>query len=139
MLFKAFFADGTVEKTDEYIRYDIYVGNPDNKGLLALQFCVSDSENLEAGFSNFVHIFYMYVPNKYRRRGIATRIIFLMSYMATREIGIDLYVTCHTNALWKECLISAGGIPDDDGDIQIFYEPFLNQFQDKLKYSIYFI
>ncbi len=136
---KLFFADGTVEKTDEYIRYDIYVGNPDNKGLLALQFCVRDHEDLAAGFSNFVHISYIYIPYKYRRQGIATRIIFIMSYVATREIDIDLYVTCLTDDLWKESLICAGGVPDDDDDIQIFYEPFLNHFQDKLKYPIYFI
>lgn len=133
-----FFTDGTVKKTNEYIRYDVCVGNSDDSGFLVLQFCVRDNEDLEAGFSNFVHISYIYVPHKYRRRGIATRIILLMSYVATREFNIDLYVTCLMNNLWKESLICAGGVTDDDGDIQIFYEPFLDHFHDKLKYSIYF-
>ncbi|MCH5249996.1 MAG: hypothetical protein J1E98_08685 [Lachnospiraceae bacterium] len=132
-----FFAEGSVEKTEEYIRYDVCVGSPDNRGLLTLQFCVRDNEDLAAGFSNFVHISYIYVPHKYRKRGVATRIIYLMSYVATKEIGIDLYATCLTNDLWKERLISAGSVADDDGDIQIFYEPFLNHFQDKLKYPNY--
>ncbi len=134
---KLFFADGTVERTEEYIRYDIYIGSSDNKGLLALQFCVRDHEDLAAGFNNFVGISYIYVPHKYRRQGIATRIIFLMSYVATKEVDLDLYVTCPMDNLWKESLICAGGVTDDDGDIQIFYEPFLDHFQNKLKYPIY--
>lgn len=134
---KLFFAEGTVEKTEEYVRYDICVGNSDKMGLLTLQFCVRDNEDLGAGFSNFVHISYIYVPHKYRRQGVATRILFLMSYVATREVGIDLYVTCLTNNLWKERLISAGSVVDDDGDLQIFYEPFMEHFKDKLTHPNY--
>lgn len=129
---KLFFADGAVEKTEDYIRYDICVGSADNQGLLTLQFCVRDNEDLEAGFSNFVHITYLYVPHKYRRRGVATRIIFLMSHVATQEVGIDTYVACHTSDPWKESLVSAGGMVDADGDVLIFYEPFMEHFKDKL-------
>lgn len=46
---KLFFVDGTVEKADEHIRYDIYVGNSDNREFFALQFCVRDNEDLETG------------------------------------------------------------------------------------------
>lgn len=134
---KLFFAEGGVEKTEEYVRYDICVGSSDKKGMLTLQFCVRDNEDLAAGFSNFVHISYIYVPRKYRRQGVATRIIFLMSHVATRQIGIDLYVACITNNKWKESLISAGGMVDDDGDVQIFYEPFMEHFNYKLTYPNY--
>ena len=59
-----------------------------------------------------------------------------MSYVATREIGIDLYVTSLTNDSWKENLVSAGGEVDDNGDVQIFYQPFLDYYQDKLSYPV---
>lgn len=129
-----FHAEGTVKKKGEYIRYDIHIGTSENRGLLILQFCVRDHEDLASGFSNFVHISNILIPRQYRRRGIATRIIFLMSHVATRDVGIDLYVTGITDDSWKESLISAGGVADDDGDIQIFYQPFLDHFQDKLSY-----
>lgn len=134
---RLFFAEGTVEKTGGYVRYDVCVGRSGNLGLLTLQFCVRDNEDLAADFSNFVHISHIYVPHKYRRRGVATRIIFVMSYVATKKVGIDLYVACLTNHLWKEALICAGGTIDDDGDIQIFYEPFMEYFKDKLIYPNY--
>ena len=124
-------ANGTVM---EYINNRITVLDTEKKELLILQFCVRDREDLASGFSNFVHISSILIPRSYRRQSIATRIVFLMSYVATREIGIDLYVTSLTNDLWKENLISAGGEVDDNGDIQIFYQPFLDYNQDKLSY-----
>lgn len=129
---KLFYAEGTVKKSGEYVRYDIHIGNTEKKELLILQFCVRDHEDLASGFSNFVHVSSVLIPKNYRRQGIATRIIFLMSYVATKKVEIDLYVTGMTNDSWKESLISAGGVVDDDGDIQIFYQPFLEFFQDKL-------
>lgn len=136
---KLFYAEGTVKKKGEYVRYDIRIGNSEKKELLILQFCVRDHEDLSSGFSNFVHVSSILIPKNYRRQGIATRIIFLMSYVATREVEIDLYVTGLTNDSWKESLINAGGEVDDDGDIQIFYQPFLDRFQDKLSYPIMLI
>ena len=127
-----FHAEGTVKKKGEYVRYDIHIGNTEKKELLILKFCVRDREDLASGFSNFVHISSILIPHKYRRQGIATRIVYIMSYVATREVQIDLFVTGLTNDSWKESLISAGGVVDDDGDIQIFYQPFLDFFQDKL-------
>lgn len=129
---KSFYAEGTVKKKGEYVRYDIRIGNTEKKELLILQFCVRDREDLASGFSNFVHVSSVLIPKIYRRQGIATRIIFLMSYVATRDVKIDLYVTGLTNDSWKESLIRAGGEVDDNGDIQIFYQPFLDFYQDKL-------
>lgn len=123
---KLYLARGTVKKKGEYVRYEIHIGDTEKKELLILQFCVRDREDLASGFSNFVHVSSILIPRNYRRQGIATRIVFLMSYVATREIGIDLYVTSLTNDSWKENLISAGGEVDDNGDIQIFYQPFLD-------------
>lgn len=131
---KLYLAKGTVKKKGEYVRYEIHIGDTEKKELLILQFCVRDREDLASGFSNFVHVSSILIPRNYRRQGIATRIVFLMSYVATREIGIDLYVTSLTNDLWKENLISAGGEVDDNGDIQIFYQPFLDYNQDKISY-----
>lgn len=133
---RLFHAEGTVKKKGEYVRYDIHIGNTEKGELMILQFCVRDHEDLASGFSNFVHISSILIPKNYRRQGIATRIIFLMSYVATREVKINLYVTSLTNDSWKESLISAGGEVDDDGDIQIFYQPFLDRFQDKLSYPV---
>ena len=85
-----------------------------------MQFCVRDCEDLATGFSNSVHVSSILIPKNYRRQGIATKIIIIMSFVTTRETEIDLYVTGLTNDSWKESLIYAGGEVDDDGDIQIF-------------------
>lgn len=136
-MIKLFHADGLVMKAEKDVRYEVNIGSCDNKAPFVLQFCVRDHEDLASGFSNFVLVSNIRVPREYRRRGVATRIIFMMSYVATREVGIDLYVTCITNDYWRERLISAGSIVDADGDIQIYYEPFLEYFKDKLMYPNY--
>ncbi len=127
-----FLADGTVEKIGEYVRYEIYIGHSRSRSLLILLFCVKDTEDPASGLCNFAHISNILVPGRYRRQGIATRILFIMSYIATRDANMNLYVTGIINDSWKESLISAGGVIDDDGDIQIFYQPFMDYYQDKL-------
>ena len=127
-----FFAEGFVAKTGEDVRYEVNIGNSYTRVPFELQFCVRDHENLTSESNNFVQISSIQVPLEYRRRGVATRIIFLMSHVATREIGVDLYVTGTSNDLWKERLLSAGSIINSDGDIQIFYEPFMEHFNSKL-------
>lgn len=127
-----FLADGTVEKIGKYVRYEIYIGHSGKRSLLILLFYMRDTEDSASGFGNYIHISNILVPSRYRRQGIATRILFIMPYITTRDVHMNLYVTGSLNDSWKESLVSAGGIIDDDGDIQIFYEPFLDYFQDKL-------
>ena len=119
------------------VRYEVNIGSCNNKAPFVLQFCVRDHEDLAFGFNNFVLVSNIQVPREYHRQGVATRIIFIMSYVTTREVVIDLYVTCITNDFWKKRLISAGSIADADNDIQIYYEPFLEYFKVKLMFPRY--
>lgn len=120
--------EGTVKNRGAFVRYKGYIGNPELDDLLILQFSVRDDEDTENGGCNFVYISNIVVPYKYRRRGIATGIISLMSIVAYKKLGIAFFITGIVNDEWKESLIRNGGVEDDDGDIQIIHEEWIERW-----------
>lgn len=115
-----FDVSGEVKYNGDFVRYEVVFGKPEEKGDFVLQFCVRDDEDIESGCCNFVHISNILIPYKFRRIGIATDIITLMSYVATK-LKIAFFITGIVNDAWKEKLIEFGCIEDASGDLEVVF------------------
>ena len=113
---------GSIEDSGSFVRYEFFVGDQIKNNALVLQFKVKDQENIDEGNCNYVHISNIVIPFDYRGQGIARAIVVLMSIVAHKQVGIELFITGIVNDRWKDNLLCLGGIEDDSGDIQIDHD-----------------
>ena len=119
--------EGTVKRRGEFVRYEIYMGKKENNDQLILEFCVRDHEDTKRGCINFVHISNILVPFRYQRRKIATMIITVMSIVAYDRVKLPFFITGIVNEGWAERLISMGGVIDENRDIEIVHEYWMEK------------
>ena len=125
-------ANGTVIDNHGFVRYEIKLDKEER--ILVLQFCVRDQEDTDEGYINFVHIINISVPYRYRYQHIASDIIYLMSWVANKKLGIAFYITGIVNDSWKRNLIYKGAIEDDNGDdVRIAFDRWKQNYPDGLR------